>query len=121
MSTLMNPPALCASIFLPKRSKSGKKSAEIEEWSSETNPGLVVHHKRDGSNLCAYDKPPHLMNKLSASPTEELLTFDGSQSRGGPCGPFAHYLVSGIAAIYNNFGSPLDMRISISKRRKPMI
>ncbi len=35
MSTLINLPVLCASISLPKRLKSGKKSAEIKEWDSE--------------------------------------------------------------------------------------
>jgi hypothetical protein len=42
MSTLINLLVLCASISLPKRLKSGKKSAEIEEWNSETNGSLVV-------------------------------------------------------------------------------
>ena len=42
MSIVINLPALCASISLPKRLKSGKRSAEIEEWNCETNGSLVV-------------------------------------------------------------------------------
>ena len=42
MSALINPPVLCTSISLPKRSKSGKKGAEIGEWNSETNGSLVL-------------------------------------------------------------------------------
>jgi hypothetical protein len=42
MSTLINLPVLCTSISLPKRLKSGKKSAEIKEWDSETN-GYWLH------------------------------------------------------------------------------
>jgi hypothetical protein len=37
MSVLINLPALCASLSLAKRLKSGNKSAAIEEWDSETN------------------------------------------------------------------------------------
>jgi hypothetical protein len=42
MSTLINLPVLCASISLPKKLKSGKRSAEIIEWISKTNGSLVV-------------------------------------------------------------------------------
>jgi len=42
MSTLINIPVLCASISLAKRLKSGKTTAEIEEWNCETNGSLVV-------------------------------------------------------------------------------
>jgi hypothetical protein len=41
MLALINLPVLCASIFLPKRSKSGKNGAEIEKWNSETNGSHV--------------------------------------------------------------------------------
>jgi dienelactone hydrolase len=59
-------------------------------------PVLVVHNKRDGCEQCAYAELPRLMDKLSASPRKELLTFDGGQSRGDPCGPFAYHGYNGI-------------------------
>jgi hypothetical protein len=48
MSTLMSLPVLCASISLPKRLKSGKKGAEIEEWDSKTNR-MVGNYTEEGT------------------------------------------------------------------------
>jgi len=59
-------------------------------------PVLVVHHKRDGCKHCTYSELPRLMDKLSASPRKELLTFDGGQDRGDPCEAFAYHGFNGI-------------------------
>ena len=59
-------------------------------------PVLVVHHKRDGCKHCVYAELPRLMDKLSASPRKELLTFDGGQDRGDPCEAFAYHGFNGI-------------------------
>ncbi len=61
-------------------------------------PVLVVHHRHDGCKHCAYAELPRLMDKLSAAPKKELLTFDGGQSRGDPCDAFAHHGFNGIEA-----------------------
>lgn len=57
---------------------------------------LAVHHKQDGCKHCAYAELPRLMDKLSASPRKELLTFDGGKNRGDPCEPFAYHGFNGI-------------------------
>ena len=59
-------------------------------------PVLVVHHKRDGCKHCAYAGIPHLMDKLSAAPKKELLTFDGGRTRGDPCEAMAYHGFNGI-------------------------
>ena len=59
-------------------------------------PVLVVHHKRDGCKHCAYADVPRLMDKLSAAPRKELITFDGGQSRGDPCEAMAYHGFNGI-------------------------
>lgn len=59
-------------------------------------PVLVVHHRHDGCKHCNYSEIPRLMDKLSASPRKELLTFDGGQDRGDSCEAFAHHGFNGI-------------------------
>jgi len=59
-------------------------------------PTLVVHHKWDGCPHCKYDDLPHLMNKLTAAPRKELLTFEGGQSKGDPCEGMAYHGFNGI-------------------------
>ena len=59
-------------------------------------PVLVVHHKRDGCKHCAYAGIPRLMDKLSAAPRKELLTFDGGRTRGDPCEAMAYHGFNGI-------------------------
>lgn len=59
-------------------------------------PVLVVHHKRDGCKHCAYAGIPRLMDKLSAAPGKELLSFDGGQTRGDPCEAMAYHGFNGI-------------------------
>jgi len=59
-------------------------------------PVLVVHHRHDGCKNCAYSELPRLMDKLSAAPRKELITVDGGQDRGDPCGPYAHHGYNGI-------------------------
>jgi dienelactone hydrolase len=59
-------------------------------------PTLVVHHKWDGCPHCKYDDLPNLMNKLTAAPRKELLTFEGGQSKGDPCEGMAYHGFNGI-------------------------
>ena len=59
-------------------------------------PVLVVHHRQDGCKQTAHAELPRLMDKLSASPRKELLTFDGGQNRGDPCEAFAYHGFNGI-------------------------
>ncbi len=66
------------------------------ELNKITVPALVVHHKRDGCKHCAYADIPRLMDKLSAAPRKELITFDGGQSRGDPCEAMAYHGFNGI-------------------------
>jgi pimeloyl-ACP methyl ester carboxylesterase len=54
-------------------------------------PVLVVHHEQDGCALCPYAAIPSLMDKLTAAPAKELVTVTGGESRGDPCGAFAHH------------------------------
>ncbi|RJR42578.1 MAG: alpha/beta hydrolase [Deltaproteobacteria bacterium] len=59
-------------------------------------PVLVAHHLQDGCFLCPYTELPNLMNKLTGAPKTELLTFDGGQTTGDPCEPWAYHGFNGI-------------------------
>lgn len=59
-------------------------------------PTLVVHHKQDGCEHCKYGDLPKLMDKLTAVPRKELLTFEGGRSQGDPCEAMAHHGFNGI-------------------------
>jgi dienelactone hydrolase len=59
-------------------------------------PTLIVHHKHDGCVHCKYDDLPQLMEKLTAVPRKELLTFEGGRSEGDPCEPMAYHGFNGI-------------------------
>lgn len=59
-------------------------------------PTLVVHHKWDGCEHCKYGDLPKLMDKLTAVPRKELLTFEGGNSRGDSCGAMAYHGFNGI-------------------------
>jgi pimeloyl-ACP methyl ester carboxylesterase len=59
-------------------------------------PVLVVHHEKDGCNLCAYSQIPRLMEKLSSTPKKELLTFKGGENRGDPCEALAYHGFNGL-------------------------
>jgi pimeloyl-ACP methyl ester carboxylesterase len=54
-------------------------------------PTLIVHHKHDACELCKYDDLPQLMDKLTAAPRKELLTFEGGKSQGDPCEAMAYH------------------------------
>jgi dienelactone hydrolase len=54
-------------------------------------PTLIVHHKQDGCDLCRYADLPELMEKLTAVPRKELLTFEGGRSQGDPCEAMAYH------------------------------
>jgi len=59
-------------------------------------PTLVVHHKQDGCEHCKYTDLPQLMDKLTAAPRKELLTFEGGRSEGDPCEAMAYHGFNGI-------------------------
>jgi pimeloyl-ACP methyl ester carboxylesterase len=59
-------------------------------------PTLVVHHRHDGCGLCKYADLPLLMDKLTAVPRKELLTFEGGRSQGDPCEAMAYHGFNGI-------------------------
>jgi hypothetical protein len=61
-----------------------------------TIPVLAVHHEHDGCSHCSYSDIPLLMKKLVGSPRKELFTARGGESRGDPCGAFAHHGYNGI-------------------------
>ena len=59
-------------------------------------PTLVVHHKQDGCEHCKYGDLPRLMDKLTAVPRKELLTFEGGKSQGDSCEAMAYHGFNGI-------------------------
>jgi hypothetical protein len=59
-------------------------------------PTLIVHHKQDGCAHCRYEDLPQLMNKLTAVPRKELLTFEGGRTKGDPCQAMAYHGFNGI-------------------------
>jgi dienelactone hydrolase len=59
-------------------------------------PVLVVHHKQDGCEYCRPADLPRLMNKLTATPQKELITFDGGKNVGDPCEAMAYHGFNGI-------------------------
>ena len=59
-------------------------------------PTLIVHHKQDGCELCKYGDLPRLMDKLTAVPRKELLTFEGGRDQGDPCEAMAYHGFNGI-------------------------
>jgi len=59
-------------------------------------PTLVVHHKHDGCELCKYADLPQVMDKLTAVPRKELLTFEGGKTQGNPCEAMAYHGFNGI-------------------------
>jgi hypothetical protein len=60
-------------------------------------PVLVVHHKLDGCEHCKYADLRLLMDKLTATPRKELLTFEGGSVRNlDPCEAFTHHGYLGI-------------------------
>jgi predicted alpha/beta-fold hydrolase len=59
-------------------------------------PTLIVHHKQDGCAHCKYEDLPQLMDKLTAVPRKELLTFEGGRTKGDPCQAMAYHGFNGI-------------------------
>jgi pimeloyl-ACP methyl ester carboxylesterase len=59
-------------------------------------PVLVVHHEQDGCRHCAFSELPRLMEKLTAPPKKELVTFKGGGNRGDPCEAFAYHGFNGL-------------------------
>jgi dienelactone hydrolase len=59
-------------------------------------PVLVVHHEQDGCNHCAFADVGKLMEKLSAAPKKQLLSFKGGENRGDPCEAFAYHGFNGL-------------------------
>lgn len=59
-------------------------------------PVLVVHHEQDGCRLCAFRDMPRLMQKLTAAPRKELVTFRGGENEGDPCEAMAYHGFNGL-------------------------
>jgi len=59
-------------------------------------PTLIVHHKQDACEHCKYADLPQLVDKLTAVPRKELLTFEGGRSEGNPCEAMAYHGFNGI-------------------------
>lgn len=60
-------------------------------------PVLVVHHRQDGCEHGKYADLPLLMDKLTAAPRKELLTFEGGSVRNpDSCEAFTHHGYLGI-------------------------
>lgn len=59
-------------------------------------PVLVAHHRQDSCRICLYADVPLLMERLTATPRKELLTFDGGISIGNPCEARAWHGFNGI-------------------------
>ena len=58
-------------------------------------PTLVVHHKEDGCQHCAYSEIPKLMNKLQTTARKELVTIEGGTNNGDPCEAQAYHGFNG--------------------------
>ena len=59
-------------------------------------PTLIVNHKQDGCEHCKYGDLPSLMDKLTAAPRTELLTFEGEKNQGDPCEAMAYHGFNGM-------------------------
>jgi hypothetical protein len=58
-------------------------------------PTLVVHHKEDGCQHCAYSEIPNLVNKLTTAARKELVTIEGGTNNGDPCEAEAYHGFNG--------------------------
>ena len=63
-----------------------------------TIPVLVVHHEQDGCRSCLFSNVPAMMDKLTAAPRKQLLTFKGGNNRGDPCEALAYHGFNGLEA-----------------------
>lgn len=59
-------------------------------------PVLVAHHRKDSCRICLYADVPLLMERLTATPRKEFMTFDGGISVGDPCEARAYHGFNGI-------------------------
>ena len=59
-------------------------------------PVLVVHHERDGCQLCAFSDIPHLMNQLGRASRKALQSYSGGVTVGDPCEAMAYHGFNGI-------------------------
>lgn len=76
---------------------SDTKSRPVPNLNMEkvTVPVLVVHHKEDGCQHCAYSDMPKLMNKLTSASRKELITINGGTDSGDPCEAQAYHGFNG--------------------------
>jgi acetyl esterase/lipase len=59
-------------------------------------PVLVVHHEQDACRVCLFRDMPKLMEKLTATPRKELITFRGGENQGDPCEAMAYHGYNGL-------------------------
>jgi pimeloyl-ACP methyl ester carboxylesterase len=62
-------------------------------------PVLIVHHKQDGCQLCAFENLPRLMDKLTAVPSKELFPVEGGRTQGDPCEAMAYHGFNGTEEL----------------------
>ncbi|HYC48944.1 MAG TPA: alpha/beta hydrolase [Burkholderiales bacterium] len=59
-------------------------------------PVLVVHHEQDECRYTLFRDAPQLMDKLTAAPRKELVSFRGGESYGNPCEGQAYHGFRGL-------------------------
>ena len=77
---------------------SDRRSRSVPDMDVQTlkMPVLVVHHEQDGCRTCLFSDMPRLMNKLSATPRKELVTFRGGENHGDPCEALSYHGFNGL-------------------------
>ena len=78
-------------------------------------PVLVVHHEQDQCRSCPPALLPRLMGKLKST-TAKLLTYQGGQSSGPPCEPFAYHGYNGIETkVVDDIAAWIDSHPAVSR------
>ncbi len=85
-------------IVLTSTILSDRRSTPVPDMRVETLtiPILVVHHEQDACRTCLLRDMPRLMEKLSAAPRKELITFRGGDNQGEPCEALAYHGYNGL-------------------------
>ncbi|MGZ5224684.1 MAG: alpha/beta hydrolase [Burkholderiales bacterium] len=100
VSTMMGSNGGPDGIVLTSTILSDARSRPVPDMALEklTIPVLVVHHEQDACRACPFREIPRLMNKLSATPRKQLITFRGGENQGDPCEALAYHGFNGLEA-----------------------
>ena len=92
------PPSGPDGLVLTSTVLTGKKSNPVPAMalSKIHIPVLVVHHEQDDCSLCSFSSISLLMNRLTQATPKQLLSFQGGESQGDPCGAYAHHGYNGL-------------------------